>query len=251
MIIDFPLEEQLPSLRRLWEEAFGDTEAFISGFFASAYSPERCLCASENGEVLSVLYWFDCSCRGNKVAYLYAIATAAAHRGRGLCRLVMDRAHKHLKALGYVGVILVPGTAELFAFYEKIGYKTATNVGKIHAFASKNEATLRRIGGREYIGLRRGLLPDGGVVQEDASAEFLERQADLYAGADFILASRREGGSFLGLELLGNLERAPEILSALGYSEGSFRVPGEDIPFSMYLPLGGAEPPAYFGLAFD
>ena len=46
---------------------------------------------------------------------------------------------------------------------------------------------------------------------------------------------------------------APKILSTLGYTEGIFRVPGEERPFAMYLSLGNPDlsAPEYFGLAFD
>jgi hypothetical protein len=40
-------------------------------------------------------------------------------------------------------------------------------------------------------------------------------------------------------------------LAALGKEKGSFRCPGEEKPFAMYLPLAEGAAPSYFGLAFD
>ena len=55
-----------------------------------------------------------------------------------------------------------------------------------------------------------------------------------------------------GAELLGNHESAPGILKALGFSRGSFRMPGDGKPFAMFHPLKPELPaPTYFGFAFD
>ena len=75
MEIDYPTGVQEPQLRALWQLSFGDSEEFIAGFFAGAYSPRRCRYAAENGNVAAALYWFDAEFRGQKFAYLYAVAT--------------------------------------------------------------------------------------------------------------------------------------------------------------------------------
>ena len=40
MIIDAPQKEHLNGLRNLWKEAFGDTEAFLDGFFENVFSAD-------------------------------------------------------------------------------------------------------------------------------------------------------------------------------------------------------------------
>ena len=120
MTIDSPKIDQLPQLRALWKEAFGDTDAYLDSFFTLGFSPERCRCMTEDGQVSAALYWFDCSCQGARLAYLYAVATAENRRGVGLCRLLMDNTHAHLKKAGYAGAILVPASASLRQMYEKI-----------------------------------------------------------------------------------------------------------------------------------
>ena len=113
-------------------------------------------------------------------------------------------------------------------------------------------AALRRIDAEEYARLRRAFLPQGGVIQEGENLTFLETHAEFYAGLDFLLSAIREGDELLGLELLGNLDAAPGILSALGISQGEFRTPGSTSPFAMFLALiPGTEAPSHFGLAFD
>ena len=106
MVIDYPTGAQEARLRRLWHLAFGDSEEFIVGFFARAYSPRRCRCAAENGNVAAALYWFNAEFRGQKFAYLYAVATHPEFRNRGLCRALMADAAVCLTERGYDGALL-------------------------------------------------------------------------------------------------------------------------------------------------
>ena len=249
MIINAPIPGQVPALRRLWQEAFGDTDAFLSSFFAVT-DGQHGFTATQDGQVAGALYWFDCTCRGKKLAYLYGVATAKAFRGQGVCHALMEHTHRHLQEAGYAGALLVPGEESLFRFYGKMGYTPFGAMTERHYTAGTEPADLRAVDLAEYALSRRQLLPEGGVIQEGKNLDFLACQAQLYAGKDFILAARQENGSLLGLELLGKSN--PEgILAALGCTEGTFRMFGEGAPFAMYRPLSDAPAPRYFAFAFD
>lgn len=241
MKIDYPAEGQTPGLRSLWKEAFGDDDDFLDIFWDTAFSPDRCRCITLDDQVAAALYWFDCRFEGRPIAYIYAVATAKAHRGRGLCRQLMDDTRSLLAELGYSGSILVPD-AHLFGMYESLGYRVCSSVRKFSCKAGEPVA-LRKIDAAEYAQLRREFLPDGGVVQENENLQLLGALTKLYAGDGFLYAA--------DAELLGNADAAPGILAALGRDSGSFRCPGEETPFAMYLPLDGKDAPGYFGLAFD
>ena len=239
-------------LRQLWKLAFGDTEAFLDGFFSTAYSPDRCRYLTVDGTVAAALYWFDCQCFDEKYAYLYAVATHPDFRGRGLCRKLMARTHKQLKEQGYAGCLLVPQEEGLRTFYGKMGYHNMGNVAEFTAVPGEKPAPLGEIVAEEYAALRRRYLPRGSVVQEGENLRFLARQARFYAGEDFLLAGNIEDGFLWAMELLGSAEAAPGILKALGCVRGRFRTPGEALPFAMFLPLQENAPaPQYFGHAFD
>ena len=253
MIIDRPQESQLPQLRRLWQEAFGDSGEFLDGFYGAAFSRERCRCAVEDGQVTAAIYWFDCQCRGQKLAYLYALATAKAHRGKGIAHTLMADVHELLSRQGYTGTVLVPGEPRLAGLYETMGYRPFGSILEFSCSAGYDAVSLRQLSPGEYARLRRELLPPDSVIQEGENLAFLSLQADLYAGEGFLLAARREGDALAGIELLGSLSAAPGIVKALGCRQGSFRAPGEGRSFAMYRPLGSRShpAPAYFGLAFD
>ena len=106
MEINYPTGNQEARLRTLWRLAFGDPEELIAGFFASGYSPRRCRCGVENGNVAAALYWFDAEFRGQKFAYLYAVATHPDFRNRGLCRTLMADTAACLTERGYDGALL-------------------------------------------------------------------------------------------------------------------------------------------------
>lgn len=252
MRIDFPGPGQLPLLRALWAEAFGDSEKFLDAFFSTAYSPTRCRCVTIGGDIAALLYWFDVSYEGQKMAYLYAVATAPAYREQGLCRALMKDTHAHLALRGYSGALLVPEGENLRQMYRGLGYESCTALREFVCAAGQQPAPIHRIDREEYARQRRTYLPEGGVVQEGENLLFLETQAQFYAGLGFLAAVCREEESMFAMELLGNADAAPGILLALGVPYGTFRTPGEGKPFAMFLPLAeNAATPRYFGLAFD
>ena len=244
MNFDYPAHHQIPALRQLWKEAFGDTDNFLDQFFSKAYSPKRCLCATIDGEVAAMAYWFDCG----EYAYIYAVATAEKHRGKGICHTLMTRIHKILTDEGYAGCILVPGEESLRQFYRGMGYE---NCGGVHEFevAASASLPLRKLDVQEYAALRRKYLPAGGVVQEGVNLDFLSCWAEFYESPKALVAAAWEEGKLLVLDLLGDSRQAPGIVAALGANSGWFRSPGED-PFAMYKPLNANMPPKYFAFCF-
>ena len=255
MIIDQPTAAQQRQLRALWQEAFGDSDEYLDIFFGTAFSPNRCRCVAIEGKVVAALYWLDCACRGRKLAYIYAVATAKTHRGQGIASKLLADTHKHLTRLGYAGTVLVPSEKSMFGFYERLGYSVCSRVTDFYCAGGPDEVQLRRVDAADFAKQRReilSLLEPGAVLQEGESMELLAAQCTFYAGQNFLLAARPQGESLLGLELLGDPQQAPGILRSLGYKEGSFRTRGKAREFAMFCPLcADIQPPTYFGLAFD
>ena len=255
MIIEQPTAAQQRQLRALWKEAFGDTEEYLDLFFGTAFSPSRCRCAVKDGTVMAALYWLDGTCRGKKLAYLYAVATAKAFRGRGIASDLLQDTHRHLARLGYAGAVLVPGEEPLFRFYEKLGYRICSGITDFVCAGMAEEVQLRKIDAPDFARQRRdilSLLEPGAVIQEGENLALLAAQCSFYAGQNFLLAARREGDVLIGVELLGDPQNAPGIVGTLGCREGRFRTRGNARDFAMFRPLvEGTEPPSYFGLAFD
>lgn len=252
MKTDHPSSRHTPQLRRLWQEAFGDTDAFLDSFYRTAFSPDRCLCIFSGDQPVSVLYWIDCALDDQKLAYIYAVVTAPEYRGRGLCRKLLSDTHALLAEQGYAGAVLVPQKEALRQMYTGMGYRDVGGLAELACEADDPAVPLRAIGPAEFALLRRNLLPAGSVIQEGRGLSFLAEQLQFYAGADFLLAAFAENGILHGVELLGNESAAPGILRSLGFSRGCFRTPGKAKPFAMFHPVTeAAKYPEYFGFAFD
>ena len=247
MIIDHPTAEQIPHLKALWREAFGDGDDVINTFFTSAYAADRCCAVTENGQTVASAYYLRCEAYGRPVAYIYAVAVATEWRGRGICRALMGEMHRRLTREGYAGAVLVPATDGLFAMYEGLGYTDSILIDEKRVSAGRLAALLcERIGATEYARLRRALLPSGGAVQENESIRYLSAAAELYRTPNGIACVFTDGGVPVSAEVLGEeLTHEPEGCVTV-------RCPGVGKRFALYKSLDGSSPaPTYFGIAFD
>ena len=238
-------------LKQLWHLAFGDSETFINFYFDNAYAPERCRYLAEGNRITAALHWLDGSYKGQKFAYLYAVATHPDFRGMGLCRKLMALTHEDLRKQGYAGALLMPAESGLREMYGKMGYRDCCSVSEISVSAG-TPIPLRKIRPEEYAALRRRFLPPDSLLQEGPCIRYLSAYTHFFTGDNFLLCAASDSQKLRGVELLGNPGAAPGILATLGYAAGSFRAPGGDIPLVMGLPLQeGAGLPAYCGLGFD
>ena len=236
------------ALKGLWKTVFGDPDSFIDAFFRIVYSPDRCRYLEEDGEIVSALYWFDCSYEGGKLAYIYAVATHPEHRGKGLASRLLQQTHEQLKAQGYAGAVLKPAKG-LFPFYERLGYVTSGFIRRFYAESSNVPAVLKELSANEYGIRRRSFLPENAVIQEGITLEFLHCFASFYAADDALSCVSQEEGTVF--EYLGNPHSAPGILAALGIREAEIPTIGNTIPFTMFLPLNCTKTPSYLGLSLE
>ncbi|MBR6596115.1 MAG: GNAT family N-acetyltransferase [Oscillospiraceae bacterium] len=252
MKIDYPVPKQYHELVELWQEAFGDTEEYIDGFFCTAFSPARCRCMVINKTVAAALYWMDVRLGEQRFAYLYAVAVAKKHRDKGMGKMILQDVHEQLSLRGYDGVLLVPGSESLRGYYEKLGYRTCTYVHEFPARAGEEPVALRPIDREEYARLRTELLPECSGLDAEENMAFLETMVCFYRGENLLLAAHGEKGRLWCPEYLGDPALAPAVLKALNCAEGHFRGPGDTFPFAMFLSLKkDARPPKHLALAFD
>ena len=250
MKIDYPQGHHLQPLQRLWKEAFGDDDAFLENFFCRVFSPDRCRCVTVDDDVIAAVYWLDCRVYDKPLAYIYALATAKAHRGKKVGTALMEDTYALLKDLGYAGVLLVPED-HLVKMYEGLGYHLCTAIREFPCEAAEESLVLQQISAEEYAALRRNYLPDGSVIQEGENLQFLQTMVNFYAGEDVLFCASVTDGKCFCPELLGNADAAPAILRTLHAASGTFRTPGTEKPFAMFRPIAQMPDPNYFGFAFD
>ena len=252
MRFDYPREDQIPQLRQLWKDSFGDTDAFLDLFFSTGFHPQRCRCALEEDRIVAALYWFDIHWNGLRCAYLYAVATDPQCRGRGLCRKLMEDTAAVLTAAGYDGALLVPQEEGLIAMYGKMGYLPATSIREEIYPAGITPVAFREITAPEYAPARISLLPPRSVIQDGNNLAFFAAIAQFYRGDGFLAAVSRETDHLRILEFLGDTAQAAGLIRALGHTEATVRTPGCGKPFAMYRPLSDrCSKPDYFAFPFD
>lgn len=240
MIINAPKPCHEEELRNLWQEAFGDDDGFLDGFFSVGFSRERCLCLWQDTVLCAALYWFDCTWQDRKVAYLYAVATRRDQQGKGYCHRLMEKTHELLKAQGYAGSILVPGDESLFCFYGNMGYAPCCPMTKVEATAAQAAATLHQITATQYAKLQKDFLPPDSIFHSQLTLAFAGTFAKFYRGEDFACCGGKEDDVFYFQEFLGNEKHLPAILNALKVQKGIYRRTGGK-SFAMYYPLDGSD----------
>ena len=251
MTIKTPEKQDIPALRALWKEAFGDPDTFLDTFFVAGFSPNRSRGVFLENQPVAALYWFDCAWAGKKIAYLYAIATAKNRQGQGLCRALMTDTHNHLKSLGYHGAALVPAKEELFSLYEKFGYEGFYPATRQEVTAEEKPISLQPIDGQTYSRLRQNLLPQDALLQEGATVAFLSGFAEFYQLDSGIACAAKEGDTLYIQEYLADPKELPAFAFALGCQTAQARLAGGK-NCAMYLPFDGEKKrPAYLGIHLD
>lgn len=251
MIIDRPHSADISALGQLWQQGFGDTDVFLDGFFRTGFSPNRCRCIKQGGQLAAALYWFDCRWEGKKLAYLYAIATDEHFRGQGLCRALMEDTHRHLQSLGYTGAVLVPGNKGLFALYEKLEYTPFCPMQTATVEAGSTPVEIQSIDADTYWQLRKKQLPADAVIQDIEALVFAATFCEFYAGKNTLMCLSRENSILYFQEYLGDPSLLPGIVKALDGQKGVAYLPGGN-PVAMYHSLThNKEMPAYFGIPLN
>ena len=274
----------VPRQRELWKLAFGDAGAYIDNFYNTYYRPERMLLLEEDGVVQAMTAWFDTtfSVPGEgefRAAYLYAVATHPAARGRGLAGKLLADADGFFRAWNIPAVTTVPAEPSLHRFFAQNGFRECFVHGQLFSLQEEPEQAVRdvrleRLTPEDYVGLREARL--AGTAHIILPAEMAAYQAGacaltpgggLYAleaphGVAVLCAEGMENGRLLGKELLCDrldlewvLDRLPALLPNWSMA---CRTPWGDTPFGMLKWLDPEREAAwdwsttaYLGLAFD
>ena len=248
MIIDNPSPRHIPALRRIWQQAFGDSDVFLDTFFENGFSYNRCRCVFRDNEPVAAVYLFDCQWQGKKIAYLYALAVEANHQKQGLSRLLLADTHAWLQQRGYAGAIMEPATESLMVYYERLGYRRFGGRMEREFLTGEIQTAALQLGDLGYEQARNRLLPGNAVRQEGVFTKMLHTQAEFYGCEDFVAAVSREEPRIL--EFLGDIRQIPGFLKQLNMQKAAVRLPGGD-PTAVHFSFSGEDTPGYFGLPLD
>ena len=250
--------DDVPALKALWKQAFGDTEAEIDSFFKTVYPETTGFCAEEDGAVIAMLFALSLTLAHGeemqKAAYLYAVATDEAFRGRGVCRALMEFAERTLRKRYVSCLLLVPETEKLASYYETMGYarQDSCTMQTLRADAPQGAAAV--VTPQEYAGLRETLLFDVPHTRySKAQLDYAAEDLDFYRleqGYALGCAAVRRAGQIVE-ELLPDARMLPALAAALSAGQYPVKTPGHGTMNCMAKWLDAEKQTAPIWLAFD
>lgn len=242
----------LPALKALWQVCFGDAGETVDAFLAHAEGATP-FAAERAGGIVCALWALPCAHNGAPAAYLYAVGTLPAHRGRGLAMSLLSYAMRTLEGEGIGRFWLYPADPALTALYRPLGFEAAPPSRRLTLPASPGEVALRPLAAEEAAARRAALLQGRSAVEWDAAS--LARAAALEGGTWYGVGGGLallcpEGSTLRAPEWLGSdPAQAAAVAASLGLAAAEVTCPawlgaGESLP----PPLARGFSPAYSGL---
>ncbi len=235
---------------RLYKIAFpDDSDDFAEGFI-NKFFDKSCHYLTDNGRLVSMLFAFDATITANgkklQAYYVYAVATLPEYRGQGMIRRLMSS----LEEKG-LPLVIKPSSRELFAFYEKLGFKTAF-YNDIYLCERLGVSTPEpwEVDPYEYYEKREALLKDTPHVTLDGIKEFSLGDMRLLAGKGLCCAYDPESNT--AYEFLSDGKEGEQaVLNYLGAESVLFRGISPKEPFAMLLSSEELPNKMYMGLAIE
>ena len=221
--------------RALYDEAFpGEDARFTEALFALGF-PKHLLAMGEGADLASMLFAlpYDIVTEEGvqKAHYLYAVATAKAHRGKGLAKKLLRRA-----AQAGTPVFLRPMSPSLFDFYRDAGFVPFSPYREWEGEAKEGDVSeFSALSKEEYLAARDDFLKPPYCRM---TADFLSLSFSLggAVGCDgrFAALYEREGDHVLFKEWWGDPALAPQAASFLGATHFVARTPDKNgTPFGV------------------
>lgn len=179
--------EDAPTQKLLWKEGFGDSDTDIALFYDLCWRPEESLVLLEDGALVSMLVLLPQTLAlpgggETKAAYIYALTTPKAFRGRGYGGQIIAAADWAAQRLGADCATLVPAEPSLRNYFGPMGYAPCFSTWRMEVASADIPAAapgdhLATITPEEYGALRRSLLGDRPAVHYNR--RMLEFQAGM------------------------------------------------------------------------
>ncbi len=162
-MIEIAEKNDIPRLREIWKACFDDPDSYLDFYFSNGFPAFRTVVDRIDSEITSMLTIVPAFYQKNgacfDAAYLYAVATAPAWRGKGIASRLISQTHDLLKNDGIKVATLFPAEDSLYNFYGKLGYQSSFSVCEIYL-------------------KRENCLPSSCMISDCEKDLFLEKSAD-------------------------------------------------------------------------
>jgi len=156
-------DEDIPALVELWHRVFGDPESLIKGFFRLLPAMGAGHLAELDGQIVGAAYMLRGMdhVKGNKLtrcAYIYAVATDEAYRGRGIGAALTKAAAESAKQWQAQFISTLPAEDSLYKWYDELlGVKPVLYRTR-RELESKAILPCRKVSASEYLIRREAIL---------------------------------------------------------------------------------------------
>ncbi len=251
------------ALCEIWLSSFTtDTEQDCHAFLDIVNLPSECMVACENTRPVAMVFLLPATLCVDTIrypiSYIYAAATHAAYRGRGIFSVLLTKALEFQKQQGAVASFLSPQEPSLVGFYRRFKYEPFCYRRVLRGMAQSARIEIERVTADVYQAARQDLLPQGHICWEERflNAEVLSSTPVRVQGNGYALC-RKNGSTLHITERLGTAQLVSvcEQLAAdfgcsdfVAFEEGdSGDCFGMILPFSDKVPVDTS---VYMGFSF-
>ena len=221
--------------RALYDEAFpGEDARFTEALFALGF-PTHLVAMGEGKDLASMLFALPydiITAEGTQKAhYLYAVATAKAHRGKGYAKKLLRRVAER-----GTPVFLRPMSPSLFDFYKSAGFLPFSPYREWRGDAEDGDLTgFASLSKEEYLTARdRFLKPPYCRMKADFLSLSFSLGGAVGLAGRFAALFERDGDTVLFKEWWGDAALAPLAAKFLGAAHFTARTPDKDgTPFGV------------------
>ncbi len=198
----------LEPLKSLWHEVFADPETFAETAICQFAGQQNVFVCEEGAAPIAMLLAVPVSCKGEKGAYLYGLATKEKWRGQGKMGALMEYAAEALTLRGCRFITLIPAEQSLFGYYEKHNFSKAFPMRTLKREIQRNlwaQAEFDSVTAKALLALRETYCPNAVMLPLPQMIVVL---GNLYAQGITIVSSKggyglytRKGKTLYFLEL--------------------------------------------------
>lgn len=239
---DFILREyrkdDLPALRRLWRDIFGDSEAFIDTFYAALPTVGTCAVCELDGRIVGMAHALTAmEYDGRRLCYLYAVAVESSVRRQGIGEAVVGKTVALARERGAELVCTLPANEGLTPWYERI---IGTKYRLRRTYRETDSAPLLPVAPLSpaaYRARREELLKDtphtvpSSGLTELTNALYQEYGGGFFSCGEGIACALPDGNCAVVLELIaptgGEQDAASSVGAFLGKAKTGYYIPSE------------------------
>lgn len=147
--------EDIPTLKNLWQICFGDRMRYIDVFFEEMFKAENTVVCTLGEKICGVAYILDRKLNFKKFMYGYAIGVFPEYRGNGICEKMLEFIRKKAASENCI-FGLHPANDKLTEFYKRIGLNEMYSLKEVDAsdFDSDKTFLFENINEDEFYNLR-------------------------------------------------------------------------------------------------